>query len=70
MTESLQIISGLITQEVEAAAFLARQGPLTEDVEVLIAKSLAAGVTQLREAQRQLLIIAITEEQRAAGVEV
>ena len=70
MTESLQIISGLITQEVEAAAFLARQGPLTEDVEVLIAKSLAAGVTQLREAQRQLLIIAITEEQKAAGVEV
>ena len=70
MTESLQIISGLITQEVEAAAFLARQGPLTEDVEVLIARSLAAGIAQLREAQRQLLIIAITEEQKAAGVEV
>lgn len=70
MTESLEVISGLISQEVEAATFLARQGPLTEDVEVLIAKSLAAGIAQLREAQRQLLIIAITEEQRAAGVEV
>ena len=61
MHESLSVIAGLIAEEASAAAYLARQGPLDRDQEVLIARTMSAGIAQLRELHRELILICICE---------
>ena len=70
MRESLQVIAGLLAGEAQAAGYMARtQSPLSEDQALLIARCYSAGIAQLFELHRELLLVAMAEEQLAAEVE-
>ena len=70
MRESLRVIAGLLAEEAQAAAFMSRtQSPLNDDESLLVARCYSAGIAQLAELNRELLLVAMEEEQRAAEVD-
>ena len=70
MRESLRLVSGMLVSELEAATFLARDRKLNETENKMVARTFAAGFEQIHHLNRELILMAIKQEQIDAGVEV